>query len=292
MSTIASLTNYELVDIGANLSHPSFADDLEIVLERAQQAGITKIMLTGTSETISKDIVALAEKKPGFLYVTAGVHPHDAKDFNEDSLDVLRNLHKHPQCVAVGECGLDYNRNFSPPDVQRDVFRKQVELACDLHRPLFIHERDAHEDMVTILEEFKEKLPPAVIHCFTGTADQAKKYIEMGLYIGLTGFLSKDNTVDGVQFCLREGIIPLERLLLETDAPYMYPRLNLKKLPLHVSETITENAKAIHMFSSFKRNEPSSLAVICEMIASFMGKHPEQVARVTSESAKKIFSLD
>ncbi|CAD6191649.1 unnamed protein product [Caenorhabditis auriculariae] len=182
----SSLTGYDLVDIGANLGHPSYKNDIEQVIERAQKAGVNKIMITGTSEKLSKEAAKLAETHPGFFYFTAGVHPHDAKDFNESTTATLRELLKHDQCVAVGECGLDYNRNFSPQGVQRDVFRKQVELAVELQRPLFIHEREAHEDMVKILGEAGEKIPPTVIHCFTGTVDEAKKYIEMGFYIGLT----------------------------------------------------------------------------------------------------------
>ncbi|VDN27772.1 unnamed protein product [Cylicostephanus goldi] len=137
---VERLVPYELVDIGANLGHPSYKNDLNDVLKRAKQAGLCKLMITGTSEKISAESMKLAETMPGFLYFTAGVHPHDAKDFGEDSLDTLRTLQAHQQCVAVGECGLDFNRNFSPPDVQKEVFRKQ-----------------------------------------------AKKYVEMGLYIGLTG---------------------------------------------------------------------------------------------------------
>jgi len=117
----------------------------------------------------------------------AGVHPHDAKTWTEECYETLKELIGNPECVAVGECGLDFNRNFSPQDVQLRVFEEQVRLACELRKPLFLHERDAHEDMVRILEAHKDKLPPAVLHCFTGTSAQVQKYIDMGLYIGLTG---------------------------------------------------------------------------------------------------------
>ncbi|VDK45420.1 unnamed protein product [Cylicostephanus goldi] len=295
---VERLVPYELVDIGANLGHPSYKDDLNDVLKRAKQAGLCKLMITGTSEKISAESMKLAETMPGFLYFTAGVHPHDAKDFGEDSLDTLRTLQAHQQCVAVGECGLDFNRNFSPPDVQKEVFRKQVlaaflflilsfstdftsypkvELACELNKPLFIHEREAHEEMIRILGDAGERLPPAVMHCFTGTEDEAKKYVEMGLYIGLTGFLWKDRLPNGVQAALRNGSIPLDRLLIETDAPFMYPKINDKKLPKDVKEAISDSAKQLHKFASFDRNEPCALAAICEMIAAFMGKDPKEV---------------
>ncbi|KAK6758328.1 hypothetical protein RB195_015879 [Necator americanus] len=278
---IERLVPYELVDIGANLGHPSYKDDLDSVLKRAKQAGLSKVMLTGTCEKISAECKKLAETMPGFLYFTAGVHPHDAKDFNGNTLNTLRVLQSHKQCVAVGECGLDFNRNFSPQDVQRDVFEKQVELACELNKPLFIHEREAHEDMVRILSNSGESLPPTVIHCFTGTEEEAKKYVEMGLHIGLTGFLWKDRQPNGVQAALRNGVIPLDRLLIETDAPFMYPKINDKKLPVDVKEAISDSAKELHKFASFNRNEPCALPAICEMIAAFMGKDPKELCIYT-----------
>ncbi|ULT89987.1 hypothetical protein L3Y34_008404 [Caenorhabditis briggsae] len=282
---------YELVDIGANLGHPSYQKDLNEVLDRAKLAGLSKIMVTGTSETISHECAKLVEKHPGFLYFTAGVHPHDAKYWNDGTLEALKALQENPSCVAVGECGLDFNRNFSPQDVQKDVFAKQVSLAVQLRKPLFIHEREAHEDMVRILTEVGTSLPPAVIHCFTGTVDEAKKYLEMGLYIGLTGFLWKDRSDNGVQAGLRSGNIPIEKLVLETDAPYMYPKINDKKIPKEIKDLITPETSALHKFSSFNRNEPCSLAAVCELIAAFSGRDPKEVARITTENAKRIYKL-
>ncbi|CAL2045302.1 unnamed protein product [Caenorhabditis brenneri] len=283
---------YELVDIGANLGHPSYQKDLNDVLDRAKQAGLSKIMVTGTSEKISQECASLVEKYPGFLYFTAGVHPHDAKDWTDGTLATIKALQENPNCVAVGECGLDFNRNFSPQDVQREVFAKQVDLAVQLRKPLFIHEREAHEDMVKILSNAGSELPPAVIHCFTGTVDEAKKYLEMGLYIGLTGFLWKDRSDNGVQAGLRSGEIPIEKLVLETDAPYMYPKINDKKIPKEIKSLITPDTEALHKFSSFNRNEPCSLAAVCELVAAFSGRDPKDVARITTENAKRIYGLE
>ncbi|GMT10033.1 hypothetical protein PFISCL1PPCAC_1330, partial [Pristionchus fissidentatus] len=282
---------YELVDIGANLGHPSYKKDLNEVIERSKQAGISKLMITGTCEKISKEAARMAEGHPGYLYFTAGVHPHDAKDWREGTEGTMRELLASPQCVAVGECGLDYNRNFSPPEKQREVFEKQLDIACELGRSLFIHEREAHEDMVRFLSERAEKLPAAVIHCFTGTVEEAEKYLSMGLYIGLTGFLWKDKSDNGVQAGLKSGKIPIERLLLETDAPFMYPKVNDKKLPKEVREAISEEAKTMHKHASFNRNEPCALPAICEMIAAFSGRKPEEVASITTENAKRIYGL-
>uniref|UniRef100_A0A7E4WBL7 Deoxyribonuclease TATDN1 n=1 Tax=Panagrellus redivivus TaxID=6233 RepID=A0A7E4WBL7_PANRE len=283
---------YELVDIGANLGHPSYKNDFEKVLERAKQAGLSKIMITGTSEKLSQEAAALVKPYPGFLYFTAGVHPHDAKDYKESTEGVLRELVKDPQCVAVGECGLDFNRNFSPPEVQKEVFEKQVGLAVELQKPLFIHEREGAADMLSILGKFEGKLPKVVIHCFTGTAEEAKTYISKGFYIGLTGFLWKDRSPDGVKFALQNGHIPLDRLVLETDAPYMYPKVNDKKIPAEIRNALTPEALALHKHSSFNRNEPCSLAAICELVAGFMGVSATEVATQTTANAKLIYGLD
>ncbi|VDM37951.1 unnamed protein product [Toxocara canis] len=282
---------YELVDIGANLTHPSFKDDILAVLRRSKQAGLSKIIVTGTSVKHSEQARELAALHKGYLYFTAGVHPHDAKEFDEHTLDGLRTLQNEPNCVAVGECGLDFNRNFSPPDQQLAVFEEQVKLACELKKPLFIHEREAHNDMVSILSRYKDVLPPAVIHCFTGTAAEAAKYVEMGLYIGLTGFIWKDRSENGVKYALQTRKIPLERLVLETDAPFMYSKINDKKIADHIKGVITEGARNMHKFASFSRNEPCALAAQCELIAAYMDESALNVATVTTANAKKIYGL-
>lgn len=197
-------------------------------------------------------------------------------------LEALSEIASNPECVAVGECGLDFNRNFSPKDVQLEVFEKQIELACRIRKPLFLHERDAHEDMVRLLEKYQGRLPNCVIHCFTGTKEQALKYISMGCYIGLTGdwtgleivypaswhfeaafelrvlnrqdfagaqdeamlaiagYLWKDKSEDGVRKILQDNAIPLDRLMVETDAPFMYPNTRASKLPQHIKDALTE----------------------------------------------------
>uniref|UniRef100_A0A914VDK5 Deoxyribonuclease TATDN1 n=1 Tax=Plectus sambesii TaxID=2011161 RepID=A0A914VDK5_9BILA len=282
---------YQLVDIGANLAHPNYHKDLDQVIERAKAAGVVKVMVTGTSMKSSKSALELAKKHSGFLYATAGVHPHDAKEFTETTVAELEQLAAAPECVAIGECGLDFNRNFSPQDQQRTAFEAQVELACKLGKPLFIHEREAHEDMVAILSRHKANLPPTVIHCFTGFSREAQKYIEMGLNIGLTGFLWKDRLEDGVQFALKNGLIPLDRLVIETDAPYMYPKVNDKKVPKEVKERISDHAKTFLKHCSFDRNEPCSLAATCEMIAAFMNVPAAEVALKTTENAMRIYGL-
>lgn len=284
--------NYILVDVGANLTNKKYSRDLEAVVQRARDSGVQKIMATGTSVKSSKEALRLTRIYPDVIYSTAGIHPHDAKSYDDDEWLDLKKIASSSECVAVGECGLDYNRNFSEPDIQKTVFRKHIELAVELKKPLFVHERDAHEDLLQILDEFNGNLPPVIIHCFTGSEQQALTYISRGFYIGLTGHLCKDKSDTGVRKILTDGLIPLEKLLVETDSPFMYPNTRASKLPTHVKDSLTERSSTfLHRYCTFQRNEPCSLPVIVEMIAAFMGKKPEDVALATSFNALKLFGL-
>lgn len=251
-----------------------------------------------------------------------GVHPHDAKTFDETSESEIESLLGNPECVAVGECGLDFNRNFSPPETQLEVFEKQVVLACRLRKPLFLHERDAHDEMMSVLKKYQSSLPPSVIHCFTGNVTQAKAYLDLGLYIGLTGYIWKDKSEDGVRKMLTDNVVPLERLLVETDAPFMYPNTRSAKLPAEVKQIITPRLETffclwcknryifiqdiffyyiilnidrsttfLNRYCTFQRNEPCSLPCTVELIAALMGKPPEDVALATTYNALKLFGL-
>jgi len=297
------LDNYIIVDVGANLTNKKFSRDLDSVIQRAKDSGVSKIMVTGTSLQSSRDALRLSRLYPGVLYATAGIHPHDAKSWDaetddfggsgESTLATLTEMVKSPECVAVGECGLDFNRNFSPPEVQLEVFEKHIQLACRVGKPLFLHERDAHEDMVRLLEKYKSKgLPNCVIHCFTGTKEQAAKYLSMGFYIGLTGYLWKDKSEDGVRKILQDQVIPLDRLLVETDAPFMYPNTRASKLPQHVKDALTEKSQTfLQRYCTFQRNEPCSLPVTVEMISAYLNKTPEEIALATTFNALKVFGL-
>lgn len=289
---IDTLSNYIIVDIGANLTNKKFSRDLDQVIQRARDAGVTKIMVTGTSLHSTKEALRLTRLYPNTLYSTAGIHPHDAKSWEEDTYSELESVARCTECVAVGECGLDFNRNFSPPDVQISVFEKQVELACKLGKPLFLHERDAHTQMVHILQSNIDRLPACVIHCFTGTKEEARVYLEMGCYIGLTGYLWKDKSENGVRKLLEEGAIPLDKLLVETDAPFMYPNTRASKLPQHIKDCLTERSVTfLQRYCTFQRNEPCSLPVTIEMIAAYMNKTAEEVALATTFNALKVFGL-
>ena len=177
------------VDIGVNLSNKQFDSDREQVVERACQAGADWLVLTCADLSESESVLALARQYPDLCVSTAEVHPHDAKDFVEDDLDRLRSLLAEPQVVAVGECGLDYNRDFSPRPVQREVLEQQLALAAELAMPVFLHERDASEDMLDIMKRWRDRLPAAVIHCFTGSEQALRDYISLDLHIGITGWV-------------------------------------------------------------------------------------------------------
>jgi TatD DNase family protein len=219
-----------VVDIGINLTHKTFRKHWKEVVQRALDAGVDRILLTGTSIRRSKENLAMAQEwlddtGSSNLYVTVGIHPHDAKTWNKDgsTLKELKELLEHPLAVAVGECGLDFNRNFSSKHDQIHAFREQVKLARQLKKPLFVHEREAHQDLIQVLDkvqdEVQEDLPPIVVHCFTGTRDEALEYIRRGYYIGFTGTICKKDRGEPLRELLPE--IPLDKIMIETDAPFM-----------------------------------------------------------------------
>ncbi|KAJ8672942.1 hypothetical protein QAD02_004203 [Eretmocerus hayati] len=286
--------NYVLVDVGANLTNKKYVRDLDSVIQRAKDAGVQKIMVTGASIRSSKEALRLTRIYPGNLYSTAGVHPHDAKSWEDpETLEELESIAKNPECVAIGECGLDYNKDFSDPPVQKEVFQKQVELACKLQKPLIVHERGAQGDVLEVLNRFPDQLPPVLIHSFIGTAEEAQLYLDQGFYLGITGYLCKDKSDSGVRQLLEQGQAPLDRILVETDAPFMYPNTRASKLPVHVKDALTERSMTfLQRYCTFQRNEPCALPAIVEMVAAFMHKPPEEVALATAFNALKLFGLD
>lgn len=257
-----------LIDIGVNLMHRSFQQDREEVVARAAASGVTPLVITGTSLRSSAEAARYAGRFPGKLYATAGVHPHDAKSCDASTIHKLKELAALPQVVAVGECGLDYNRDFSPRDVQRKWFAAQVQLAQELDMPLFLHEREASGDFAAILKEHDAKR--AVVHCFTGSASELETYLEMGLYIGITGWICDERRGRHLQELVRT--IPLDRLMLETDAPFLTPR-DLQVKPAE------------------GRNEPVYLPHILQTVARCMGRPAEEVAEETTKTARAFFAL-
>ena len=259
-----------IIDIGANLAHDSFDDDREAVLKRAHDAGVTRIVVTGSSDESNVKAAALAESHPGSLYSTAGVHPHHASDYTENSDALIRDLVDKNVVVAVGECGLDYFRNFSPRDAQLEAFRQQLDIAKDCGLPVFLHQRDAHDDFVEVLDSALPDLSRAVAHCFTGEGESLHEYIAMGLYIGITGWICDERRGRHLHDIV--SIIPDDRLLIETDAPYLLPR------------TIRPRPKT-------RRNEPAYLPYVLDTVAEARGQSVEHVAAITSENAIRFFDL-
>ncbi|MDJ0794669.1 MAG: TatD family hydrolase [Woeseiaceae bacterium] len=261
---------FSLVDVGANLAHDSFDDDRDAMMQRAEDAGVTTMIVTGSSDDSNVRAAELAEAHPGVLYSTAGVHPHHASDYTDESDTLIRSLVDKDVVVAVGECGLDYFRNFSPRDAQLDAFRRQLQIAKDTGMPVFLHQRDAHDDFVEVLDEFLPDLSRAVAHCFTGEGESLREYLAMGLYIGITGWICDERRGKHLHDIV--DVIPDDRLLIETDAPYLMPR------------TIQPKPKT-------RRNEPMHLTEVLKVVAEARGQTEEHVARVTTENARRFFAL-
>jgi TatD DNase family protein len=259
-----------LVDIGANLAHDSFDDDRDDVLRRAAAAGVTRIVVTGSSDESNEKAARLAQDHPGVLWSTAGVHPHHASDYTPESDAVIRRLAAAGHIVAVGECGLDYFRNFSPRDAQLSAFRSQLDIAAETGLPVFLHQRDAHDDFVEVLEPVLPKLSRAVAHCFTGEHESLREFLAMGLYIGVTGWICDERR--GTHLKEIVSAIPDDRIMIETDAPYLLPR------------TIRPKPQS-------RRNEPMHLPEVLRVVAEARGQTEEHVARITTRNAERFFEL-
>jgi TatD DNase family protein len=259
----------ELIDIGINLAHDSFDADREAVLERARATGVRQMLVTGSSFDSTSHAIALARAHPGYLFATAGVHPHHAAELTAQRSAELAELAGQPEVLAVGECGLDYFRDFSPRASQREAFHRQLELAMQLNKPVFLHQRDAHEDFVAILREHRSCWH-GVAHCFTGTGEQLQCYLELGLAIGITGWICDERR--GAHLAALMPQIPAARLLLETDAPYLLPR-DLTPKP------------------SSRRNEPADLAHVAARVAHARGEPLALLAASSTAAARALFHL-
>lgn len=259
------------IDIGVNLTGSSFSNDLDDVIQRALDAGVTQLIVTGTDIHHSQAALELNHRYPDTLFSTAGVHPHHASEFDNNTIPVLRDLCADESVVAVGECGLDYNRNYSKPGEQRSAFEAQLQLACELKLPVFLHQRDAHDDFVSMVGEYRKDLAGAVAHCFTGSVDEALEYVAMEMYIGITGWICDERRGSDLQRAVRD--IPLEKIMLETDAPYLLPR-DLGHKPVHK-----------------RRNEPCFLPHICDATAKYIGVEHLRLAQLSLENTRRFFSI-
>ncbi len=268
-----------IIDIGLNLASKRFLDDQADVLNRAREANVSACILTGTSEAVTEQVIELcaqfADEFPGMLYATAGIHPHHASEFSESSRDCLRQLANQSAVVAIGETGLDFNRNFSPPADQEKAFEGQLELAAELGLPVFMHERDAHQRQFEILKQYRDHLSCGVIHCFTGDRKALFNYLDLDLHIGITGWICDERRGQSLQRLVAS--IPLNRLMIETDAPYLLPR------------NIEGN---IDGGPNNRRNEPCLLPWVLKGIAEHRPESEQQLAEASYQTTCRFFNLN
>lgn len=262
-----------LIDIGINLTSSQYRTDVDQVIKRAYASQVSQMVITGTSELESQLALQLGDKYDPtlqHLFSTAGVHPHHAKDWNSHTHATISALLQNPRVKAVGECGLDFNRNFSPRAAQEKAFNEQLALAVALQKPVFMHERDAADTFCAILRDYRDQLSSAVVHCFTGEKKALFAYLDMDLYIGITGWICDERRGLHLQELVKA--IPANRLMLETDGPYLLPR-TLKEKP--------DN----------RRNEPAYLPEVCRIVAQCRAETPQHTAWQTSQNAREFFNL-
>ena len=260
----------ELIDIGANLTHDSFDRDRAQGIANAQAAGVAQFIVTGASREHSPMARDLAHQYPGVCFATAGVHPHHATEYTAECDAEMRTLLQDDAVVAVGECGLDFFRDFSPRPAQRRAFEMQLQTAVDTGKPLFLHQRDAHADFMSIMKNFEGTLSRAVVHCFTGTREELYDYLDNDWYIGITGWLCDERRGQHLRELVKD--IPANRLMIETDAPYLLPR-TLKPMPKD------------------RRNEPRFLPHILEELARDRGEDVGVAAAAATAATREFFAL-
>jgi TatD DNase family protein len=258
----------DLVDIGINLAHKSYGSDRGAVIARAREAGIRRMGITGTSVASTRAAIDLARRHPGAMFATAGIHPHEASTASAEALRELGELAREPEVKSMGECGLDFDRDFSPRPAQEAAFEAQLEMAAGNRLPVFLHERSAHERFLAILARFRPRLSRAVVHCFTGSAAELDAYLALDLHIGITGWICDERRGKGLRPLMAR--IPAERLMIETDGPYLTPPA----------------AKA-----AGRRNEPAFLTHVLEEVARSAGRPAAQVAVETTRTAELFFGL-
>ncbi len=263
--------NPPLADIGLNLAHDSFDHDRDHVVAAARASGVQYMVITGSTLDSSRAAIELARSVPDVFRATAGIHPHHAREFRDTDVPALRSLLLEPEVGAAGECGLDYFRNYSPHEDQERVFRLQLELAAATGRPVFLHQRDGHDAFTAILREYRPQLEAGVAHCFTGDERELRDYLDLDLSIGITGWICDERR--GLHLRELVRLIPLDRLMLETDAPYLLPR-DLRPKP------------------SGRRNEPKYLPHILRTVAACRGDAPETLAAATTRNARAFFGFE
>jgi TatD DNase family protein len=254
-----------LFDTHVHLNAEQYEDDLQEVINRALEKGVQNMVVVGFDEPTIKKAIQIAETYD-FIYASVGWHPVDAVDMTDKHLAWIEELAQHPKVVALGEMGLDYHWDKSPKEVQKDVFRRQIRLARKVNLPIIIHNRDATEDVVTILKEEHVEEVGGIMHCFTGSIEVAKQCMDMNMYISFGGPVTFKNAKKPKEVATE---LPLDKLLIETDCPYLTP----------------------HPFRG-KRNEPGYVSYVAEQIAELKGITYEELADITTANAKKLFGIN
>ena len=254
-------------DIGANLTHESFDKDLITVIEEAKQNNVKKICITSTSIEDTRVSLKLLENDQDFFITTCGIQTHYANTFEESNIREIKELSEHPSVKAIGETVLDFNRNYSKKDNQILCFKSQIEVAQDLNLPLFLHQRDAHKDFMNCFSNIDLKIN-AVVHCFTGEKEEFYEYLDKGFWIGFTGWIC--DPVRGKHMIDLIANMPLERIMIETDSPYLLPK-NLK--------------------IKGRRNEPKFIVEVAKKIAKLQNKDLEEITQIFFENSQKFFNL-
>jgi TatD DNase family protein len=260
----------DIIDIGTNLEHDSFNADREEVIDRAVKAGVTTMIVTGSSRRSSILAHQLTRDYPGLMFSTAGIHPHHASEHGPEDHEWINALAAKNTVVAVGECGLDFFRNFSPRADQESAFRDQLEIASKARLPVFLHQRDAHDSFVKILKDHIRDIPGGVAHCFTGNRSELEDYLDLGLNIGITGWVCDERRGSHLAGLVKH--IPRDRIMIETDAPYLLPR-DLDPKP------------------KTRRNEPMYLPHVLQTVARHMNCGADELAVDTTANARRLFGL-
>ena len=269
-------TENSIIDICVNLTDKQFAPDREAIIERARQAGVCGMLVVATNMSASKQAVTLCGTAD--LKCTVGIHPHDSAAAEKDWLTQMAAIAKHPQVAAIGETGLDFNRNFSPPEIQIEIFAKQIEFAQSIDKPLLVHDRDSAGKVASLLQQAGQ-LPPTVIHCFTGNRQELETYLAAGYYIGITGWVTEAER--GAELRNLIPHIPLSQLLIETDAPYLKP----KNTPSEFMQTHALKSRLK------RRNEPALLPYVLAAISELREETPQNIAAVTTQNAQRVFGF-
>ena len=258
------------IDIAVNLIGSALEKNSDDIIQRAVAQGVSPLIVIGSNLAESELAIACSVEYPQHLYCTAGTHPHHASEWDQASTDKLRLLAASPKVVAIGECGLDYNRDFSPRPKQRDEFEAQLDLAIELQLPVLMHERDAHDDFLSIVKERRSELCGALLHCFTGNRESMEAYLELDLHLGITGWVCDERR--GAELAELVCDIPDNRILIETDSPYLLPR-SMRPKP------------------KSSKNEPQYLPYIAQYIATLRDQDPADFAEKAYRNSVDFFRL-